>query len=100
MKLSLIFSVVAGAVAVSAACAPDPAHPFPACAADCMATAITAIGCTSATDYECQCKNFDKLHSSAGDCITKACGAAAADVATAAEALCKSCGPPPAGASP
>ncbi|KAL1907031.1 hypothetical protein Sste5344_007156 [Sporothrix stenoceras] len=94
MQLTVFFSVLAGAVAVSAACAPDPAHPFPACATTCMATAITAVGCTDATDYACQCKNFDKLHASANDCIAAACGAAAADVGAAAAALCASCGAP------
>ncbi|CAK7203693.1 hypothetical protein SEUCBS139899_006436 [Sporothrix eucalyptigena] len=91
MQLSAIVAAVFGAVAVSAACAPDPAHPFPACAADCMATAIKAAGCAGPTDYACQCKNFDALHTSAGPCIDKACGAQAADVGAAAQALCASC---------
>lgn len=58
-----------------------------------MATAIKAIGCTDATDYACQCKNFDTLKTSAGDCIAAACGAKAADVGAAAAALCASCTP-------
>ncbi|CAK7227838.1 hypothetical protein SCUCBS95973_006676 [Sporothrix curviconia] len=91
MQLSSIVAVVFGAGAASAACAPDPAHPFPSCATDCMATAIKAVGCSSTTDYACQCKNFDALHTSAGPCINKACGAQAAAIGDAAKALCASC---------
>ncbi|OAA65344.1 Extracellular membrane protein, CFEM domain protein [Niveomyces insectorum RCEF 264] len=97
MKLSVILAAVSGTVFASAAvvttgaCAPDPANPFPSCADSCMADAIKAVGCTGITDYACQCKNFETLHTSAAPCIDKACGAQASQVASAAQALCSAC---------
>lgn len=42
---------------------------IPACAASCIKTAASSVGCTVATDYACQCANAAAIQNAAVDCV-------------------------------
>jgi hypothetical protein len=66
MKNGLIFS------AITALAAAQGIAELPSCSLQCLATAIPALGC-QLTDFECSCKQADKLTPNVTPCVQTSC---------------------------
>ncbi|KAM7205850.1 hypothetical protein V8F33_000680 [Rhypophila sp. PSN 637] len=66
---------------------------MPECGIPCVASAaVSAVGCTNAMDFACQCSNASKMQAAVMPCVMSACGVATAPVVgSVANAICTAC---------
>lgn len=89
MRNALIF------FAITAIAAAQGIADLPSCSLQCLATAIPALGC-QLTDFECSCKQADKLTPNVTPCVQSSCTDAADQVRTieVLSAICAAAGFP------
>ncbi|KAL9129585.1 MAG: hypothetical protein Q9217_002005 [Psora testacea] len=48
---------------------------IPSCATECIASAAAGVGCSTPTDFACQCENTAAINGAALNCVLSGCGA-------------------------
>ncbi|TPX18055.1 uncharacterized protein E0L32_011874 [Thyridium curvatum] len=96
MQLTTLFVAALSAAVATAQCNTSEPPPIPTCAQNCIASAASAIGCTSPTDFACQCKSASQFAPQVTPCLISKCGGEVAlSISAVASSMCANCGPPP-----